>query len=134
MNKLLPKINELKPITDKNSTFYECGFNTDFYNLPFEGKLKIINDIIRQTILNKYISDPDTDTENLVGNCHTASRASLEYLKSLKIGKNYRYVFCKKKPFEPEDITTKHAALLVDDFEGNTYFLMQHHLLDMVWG
>ena len=40
----------------------------------------------------------------MVGNCHTASRASLEYLKSLKIGKNYRYVFCKKKPFEPEDI------------------------------
>lgn len=122
MNKLLPKIDEFKPITDKNSTFYECGFNTDFCNLPFEEKLKIVNDIIRQTILNKYISDPDTDTENLVGNCHTASRASIEYLKSLKIGKNYRYVFCKKKPFEPDDITTKHTAILVDDFEGNTYF------------
>lgn len=121
MNKLLPKKEELIPISKGTSTFYDCGFNVEFDKLPFINKLQIINDLVRQTILPKICCDIDHEKDTLVGNCHTASLISIEYLKELGIGKNHRYVLARRKKYEPVDITTKHAIVLVDDDYGNTY-------------
>ena len=122
MNKLLPSLEELVPITDKNSTFYNCGFNTPFSTLSFEKQLQIINDIVRQSILVNGTPNPYTDFETLEGNCQTAAIVSIEYMKELGVGKNHRFVLCRKRKYDPEDITTKHAAVLVDDENDNTYF------------
>lgn len=121
MNYLLPKFEELLPITEKNKTFSDCGFDVTFDELSFEKKLKVVNDLIRQSILTNPCPDPKTDTETLIGDCHTATLASIEYLKYLNIGKNHRYVMARKRNYDPEDVTTKHAMLLVDDNDGNTY-------------
>lgn len=36
---LLPILEELIPIVDKNNIFYECGFNVKFNNFPFQKKI-----------------------------------------------------------------------------------------------
>lgn len=122
MNKILPSKNEIKPITNVNSTFYECGFNQDFENLPFINKLQIINDLVRQSMLPERTPNPVNDKETLIGDCYTSAIASIEYMKNLNIGTNHRLVFCRKRPYDPDNITSRHAAVLVDDEEGNTYF------------
>ena len=122
MNKILPSKNEIKPITNVNSTFYECGFNQDFENLPFINKLQIINDLVRQSMLPERTPNPLNDKATLIGDCYTSAIASIEYMKNLNIGTNHRLVFCRKRPYDPDNITSRHAAVLVDDEEGNTYF------------
>ena len=121
MNKLLPEREELLPITNDRTTFYECGFNSDLDSLTFQKKLEVVNNIIRQTMLPTCRPNSKNHTETLIGNCHTAALASIEYLKHLNIGKNHRYVMGRIRPFEPNDITTTHALVLVDDENGITY-------------
>lgn len=118
---LLPNKEELIPINDSNSTFYDCGFNKKFDELSFIQKLKVVNDLVRQSILPEICSDVNSEQESLIGNCHTAAFVSIEYLKELGIGFHHRFVLARRKKFEPEDITTKHALVLVDDEFGNTY-------------
>lgn len=121
MNKLLPEKKDLVPITNPATTFYDCGFNVEFDKLDFKKKLEVVNDLVRQTILTSTTPNPNNDVNELVGNCHTAALVSIEYLKYLNVGKNHRYVFGKKRKYDPEDMTTKHALVLVDDEYGNTY-------------
>ena len=121
MNKLLPSIEELKPITDTTSMFYSCGFNNPFNELPFQKKLEVINDIVRQTIYTNSRPNPTNHTKTLIGNCHTAAMVSIEYLKYLNIGKNHRYALARIKPYEPEDSLTKHVIVLLEDEFNNTY-------------
>lgn len=121
MNKLLPRIEELIPYTNKNGTFYQCGFNADFNNLPFINKLQVVNDIVRQSILVNPKPNPNTHSEKLEGDCFTAAVASIEYLKYLNLGKNHRMVVCRGRPYDPQDIVSKHVAVLLEDEKNNTY-------------
>lgn len=121
MNELLPKIEELIAYTNENGTFYECGFNKNFNELTFQKKLEIVNDIVRQTILVNPFPDPQNHTKELSGDCYTAALASIEYLNLLQLGKNPRCVLCRKRTYDPSDITSKHIAILVDDEEGKKY-------------
>ena len=89
---LLPKLEELKPITDSNNTFYDCGFNNDFNSLTEKQKLQVICDIVRETILPSPFPNPENELENLEGNCHTACIIAAEYLKQLNLCKNIKYV------------------------------------------
>lgn len=121
MIKYLPSKEELKPIVDKNTTFFECGFNKEFDLLDFKQKLQVVNDLVRQSILVDPYPDPKNEIETLTGNCYTAAVASIEYMKQLNLGKNHRLVLCRQRIYDPSDITTKHAAVLVDDDNGHTY-------------
>lgn len=118
---LLPNKEELISITNERSTFYECGFNKTFDSLNFQKKLEIVNDIIRQTIFPTSRPNPQNHTQTLIGNCHTATLVAIEYLKFLDLGKNYKYVMGRVRPFEKTDITTTHALIFVDDEFGETY-------------
>lgn len=121
MNKLLPDFLDLQPIKEKNRTFSECCFTDDFDNLSFADKLKVVNDIVRQSILPSGIPNPSNEVETLIGDCHTSVLVSIDYLSKLGIGENFRYVLAKNRVFDPDDVTTRHALLLVDDEIGNTY-------------
>ena len=121
MNKLLQNIDELKPILDKSSIFYDCGFNKPFDELSFQKKLEVINDIIRQTIYTDSRPNPLNHTKTMIGNCHTAAMVSIEYLKYLNVGKNHRYALARIKPYEPEDVLTKHVVVLLEDEFESTY-------------
>lgn len=121
MNELLPKKEELTPIKKNTETFYDGAFDADFATLPFVQKLQVVNDIVRQTILPSINSNPEDEAQTMIGNCHTAVLVSISYLQSLGIGKNYRYVLARRRVFDPEDLPTKHAVLLVDDEMGNTF-------------
>ena len=123
MSKYLPNKELLKPITNPASTFYDCGFNKDFDSLDFKQKLKVAADIVRQSMKGVQYPDPNTDQETLYGNCHTSALALIDYLKELGVGKNYKYVMCRKRTYDPEDITSRHAAVLVDDDNAETYFV-----------
>ena len=120
-NRLLPKKDELKPITNDRTTFYGCGFNVPFDELSFQKKLQVCCDIVRQSMISAMYNNPDNETNDMEGNCHTASLTFIDYIKSLGIGNNIRYVIARMRSFEPEDATTKHAIVLVDDDNGNTY-------------
>ena len=123
MNKYLPTKEELIPITNKYATFYNCGFNKEFDELEFKHQLQVVNDLVRQSMLPNENPCPATEVETLIGNCTTAALATIDYLKYLKVGYNHRMVLCKGRPYDPEDITSRHNAVLVDDKEGNTYFV-----------
>lgn len=118
---LLPNKEELIPITDKNNTFYECGFNKEFNLLSFEKQLQIICDLVRQTIYVSPFPHPEEGINNLVGNCYTAAYVSKKYLEKLGIGKNIKIVFGRARIFEPEDNTTIHLLNLIEDEKGIVY-------------
>lgn len=122
MNKLLPTKDELRPITNPLSTFYDCGFVKDFHSLEFQKKLQVVNDLIRQTMLFRQIPDPTTELDTLIGDSHTAARVSIEYLKDLGIGKNYKYIIYNNVEIEPNNDSPTHAGVLVDDENSETYF------------
>lgn len=123
MNKYLPTREELQPITNPFSTFYACGFNEDFDKLDFKKQLEVVNDLIRQTMISDEKPELSNEIDSLVGNCHTAALATIDYLKYLNIGYNHRLVICRGRPYDPEDIVSRHTAVLVDDEKGNTYFV-----------
>lgn len=118
---LLPDLNELKPITDRNNTFFDCGFNTNFDCLLFEKKLKILCDIVRQSIYPNGHPNPDSEILELNGNCYTASYVFLEYAKKLNIGINGRCALARKRSFDMDDVTTIHIVVLIDSINGHTY-------------
>ncbi|NMA50681.1 MAG: hypothetical protein GX951_02400 [Mollicutes bacterium] len=122
MNELLPKLNELKPITDTNNTFYECDFNDEFSKLEERQKLQVICDIIKATIYPNPFPNPTTEIIEMNGNCHTACEIAMEYLKELKLCKNVKYYMVRKRAFDPEDIVSIHGILIV---EGNDDVLYQ---------
>lgn len=121
MNNLLPEINELFPIYDTRKTFSETPLNKDFELLNFKDKLQVINDIVRQTMIYECIPNPEKAVEFLIGDSYTSSLVSIEYLKRIGLGTNYRSVLARKKKYEPEDMVTTHVITLVDDECGNTY-------------
>lgn len=122
-SKYLPTKEELEPITNNNSTFYDCNFNVSFDQLSFEKKLQVLTDIVRQSMKGVKYPDPNTDKLTMCGNCHTSALVLSDYLKELSVGKNIRYVMCKKRPYDPSDLPSRHAALLVDDDFGVTYYV-----------
>lgn len=118
---LLPTKEELVPITDSNTTFYECGFNTPFDTLSEKQKLQIICDIVKETIYPNPIPNPNCDIETLNGNCHTACIVARNYLENLGLSHNIKYVMVRKRKFDPDDIVSIHAILLVEANDGVTY-------------
>ena len=121
MNDLLPQIDELKPITNSNTTFYDCGFNTDFNSLSEQKKLQIICDIVRETILPTPFPNPENELSNLEGNCSTACLVAEKYLKELNLCKDVKHVMARKRSFDPDDIVSIHSILLVRGNDDNIY-------------
>ena len=121
MNSLLPKKEDLVPITGDRNTFNDTPFQVDFDLLDFKTKLQIVNDLVRQTMMYSEHPNPLDDRETLIGDSYTACNVSMEYLKSLGLGCNYRVVLAIGKPFEKENASSTHCILLVDDDKGITY-------------
>lgn len=119
MNKYLPEKEELIPITDKSMTFYDCGFNKDFELLDFKKKLEIVNNLVRQSIIPTNRASFD-DEDTLIGNCLTACKVSMKYLKELNLSDEIECVFARKRKFDPEDKPTVHSILLIKH-DGITY-------------
>ncbi len=116
----LPELEELKPITNDN-VFGECYFDINFNNLSFEKKLKVLCDIVRQSVYPNGFPNPDTDILKMNGNCYTAAHCFVEYAKHLNIGQNQRCALVRKRIFDPDNITTIHVVALVDSSTGETY-------------
>lgn len=120
MNNLLPKKEELFPINDETKTFSDTPFQLDWSLLDFKSKLQIANDLVRQTMMYSEYPDPITDFETLIGDSYTACNVSIEYLRDLGLGNNYRIVLALGKPYENDDATSTHFILLIDD--GDTTY------------
>ena len=118
---LLPSLEELIPIVDNNNIFYECDFNIKFDELPFQKKLQILCDIVRQSVYPNGLPNPDNDIIEMNGNCYTASFCFFNYVRKLNIGVNARCVLARKRPFDMDDVTTIHVVVLIDSEEGHTY-------------
>ena len=121
MNKLLPTLEELKPIIDPNNTFYDCGFNDEFSKLSEQRKLQIICDIVKETTYPNPFPNPETELQEMNGNCHTTCIIAKKYIEELKLCKNIKYVMVRKRKFDPEDIVSIHAILLIEANDGETY-------------
>lgn len=117
---LLPEKDDLFKITENWTTFSETPFQDDFVNLNEIDKLQIINDIVRQTMLFKRIPNPSKELNNLVGDSYTASIVSLNYLKHLKIGCNFRLALANNHNFNRNSVTNEVVLLL--DYNGITYY------------
>ena len=113
-NKLLPKISELKPITDCNNTFYHCGFNSEFNSLNFQSKLQIICDIVRQSIFPNPYPNPNNDIEQMNGDCYTACKVFKAYIEELNIGDTCKIVFAFDRPFVNMDKPSRHNVIIVE--------------------
>ena len=120
MISLLPDKDEILPITENWSTFYESGFNNSFDNLSFKAKLQVIADIVRQTILYDEFPEPCSELITLKGDSYTASNTLCHYLKRLGIGDNCRCVLARDSVFNSNPLSDAHFITLVD-YEDKTY-------------
>lgn len=118
MNKLLPMLRELKPISGNRDAFGETVFTKEFANLNFEEKLQVACDIVRQTMLTNYIPNPENDTETMIGDSYTACNVLKSYLILNNLGKKHYVVFAKSNIYETEEITTTHFIVLVYDYNN----------------
>ena len=73
MNKILPSIDELIPITIDSKTFSGSALNKDFTLLSFKDKLQVLNDIVRQSMIYTENVNPLSETETLIGDDYTAA-------------------------------------------------------------
>ncbi len=117
MNKLLPKIDKLTPITIDSKTFFNSPLNKDFQLLSFKDKLQVLNDIVRQSMIYTENVNPLNDIDTLIGDDYTAALVSMNYLKELNVGRNYKIVFAKGTSFD----NNIRVVLFVDDDNNNTY-------------
>ena len=115
MNKLLPVLSELKPISGNRDVFGQTVFTKEFKFLNFEEKLQVACDLVRQTMLNVEIPNPENDRETMIGDSYTSCNVLKEYLIFNHIGVKHHVVFAKSNIFETEHATTKHFILLVYD-------------------
>lgn len=115
MNKLLPMLWELKPISGNRDAFGETVFTKVLEKLSFVEKLQLACDIVRQTMLTSYIPNPKKDEETMIGDSYTACNVLKHYLELNKIGVKYYVVFAKSNIFEIENATTTHFILIVYD-------------------
>lgn len=123
-HELLPAHEDLNPITDKNSTFSDTYFNKPFDHLGFGEKLRVVSDIIRQSILPDYYSDPTSEEIELRGDCHATARLAIKYLRYLNIGVSHDYAMVNRRPFDPpEKNYSKHAFVIVTDADGSQWQL-----------
>ena len=95
MNKLLPMLWELKPISGNRDAFGETVFTKALEKLSFVEKLQLACDIVRQTMLTSYIPNPKEDEETMIGDSYTACNVLKHYLELNKIGVKYYVVFAK---------------------------------------
>ena len=117
MNRLLPSIDKLIPITTDSKTFFNSPLNKDFQLLSFKDKLQVLNDIIRQSMIYTENINPLIDVNTLIGDDYTAALVSMNYLKELNVGRNYKIAFAKGTSFD----SNIRVVLLVDDEDNNTY-------------
>lgn len=121
---LLPTREQLQPITDPRSTFGETYFNKPYDELEFGDKLKVVADILRQSVLPEYYSDPTSEEATLTGDCHATSRLAAKYLKYLGVGETHDYAMVNRRPFDPEEKSySKHAIAIVTDSDGKRWQL-----------
>lgn len=120
MNKLLPSIDECKPIIGDWKTFSDCSYNNDYCKLSFKQQLQIVADLVRQTILISSKPNPKTEMDELEGDSYTASLVAQEYLKESNIGKNIRLAI-QNDIYEDQYQPNYRIVLLVDDMDNNTY-------------
>lgn len=113
MNKLLPSIDKLSPITIDSQTFSGSVFNKEFALLSFKDKLQVLNDIIRESMIYDENVNPLSDVDTLIGDDYTAALISKSYLKELNIGKNIRIVIARGTKFDDNIVK---VVLLVDDY------------------
>lgn len=113
MNRLLPNIDKLVPITENSKTFSDSLLNKDFNLLSFKDKLQILNDIVRQTMIYNENANPLNDTDTLIGDDYTAALIGKKYLEKLNIGKNIRLAFARGTKFDDNFVK---VVLLVDDY------------------
>jgi len=121
MNKLLPNIYELKPISGNRNTFGETVFIRNFNDLSFKEKLQVANDLVRQTMLMVEIPNPKTELEEMCGDSYTASVVAIEYLRKMNLGIKHILVLARKKKYEIDDVTTKHFLVLVANDTNEWY-------------
>lgn len=113
MNKILPSIDELIPITIDSKTFSGSVLNKDFTLLSFKDKLQVLNDIVRQSMIYTENVNPLSETDTLIGDDYTAALISKSYLNELNIGKNIRLAFARGTKFDNNIVK---VVLLVDDY------------------
>lgn len=121
MNKLLPKIEELIPITGHRNTFGESKMKNGFSTLDFITKLKIINDLVRQTMLVCKIPNPENEIIKMEGDSYTASIIAIKYLKEYGIGTKHELVLALKKPFQIVDENINNFVVLVSNEKNECY-------------
>ena len=95
MNKLLPVLSELKPISGNRDVFGQTVFTKEFESLNFEEKLQVACDLVRQTMLNVEIPNPENDRETMIGDSYTSCNVLKEYLIFNHIGVKHHVVFAK---------------------------------------
>lgn len=118
---LLPSIDEIAPITEVSNVFFQTDFSQKFTILPFEKKLQVLCDLVRQSIYPNGFPNPDSDILDMNGNCYTAAYTFINYIKELNIGSNYRCAIVRKRCFDLDNVTSIHVVALVDGANGHTY-------------
>lgn len=121
MNYLLPRLDEIFPITGNRNTFGESKMSRNFSTLDFITKLQIINDLVRQTMLISNIPNPKDEISKMQGDSYTASIIAIEYLKECGIGTKHALVMALKKTFQIVDENTNNFVVLVSDDNNECY-------------
>ena len=124
MNKLLPDIEELKPIVDSRLTFSGTPFIREFYKLNEIEKIQILVDIVKQTMIYNPLPNPDLEKKCLIGDDYTASLVFIDYVKSLKLFKDIQLVLVSnKKNIDIDNYYDCHFSILVKDINNREYIV-----------
>lgn len=121
MNKLLPLIDELKPIIKEHDAFFDCPLKKDFNELDIKDKLQIINDIVRQTMIYCDLPNPPKDVETLIGDAYTSCLVSIDYFKKLNLGVDAEIKFGYINLCESEQNAVPKPILLIK-YNNEEYF------------
>jgi len=111
IKQILPTIKDIKP-----KELFDAGyFNVEFNNLEESSKLRVINDIVRTSMVFDTCPDPSIDTDILKGDCLTACLIFIKFANEIGFKCKLNIAIVRRRTHDPIDrISTKHFVLLTE--------------------
>lgn len=124
MNKLLPNPYGLEPILDSRQTFSDNVMSQEFNKLNDEDKLKILCDLVKQTMIYKKYPAPKIEVEAMIGDDYTASKVLKKYIDELGIFNKVKIMLItNREGIDSKNYNGLHFVVYVKSVTGREYIV-----------
>ncbi len=124
MNKYLPRLEDLVPISDSTETFSETPMVREFSKLYVKEQLQVLADLVRQSMIYMKYPNPNNDRDILMGDDFTSSKVFLDYIHDLNLfPKSHLALVNSRKNIDLKNSSLYHFVVIVEASNNKTFMV-----------